>query len=444
MKKVLIITYYWPPSAGSGVQRWVKFAKYLPHYGWDPIIFTPENPDFSVKDETLLKDISPDLEVLKFPIWEPYQLQRIISGRGSAAKPADALEKKKKGFLDHISIWLRGNVLVPDPRVFWVKPAVRFLTEVIKTNKIDVVITTGPPHSLHLIGEKLKYKTGVKWLADFRDPWSKWEFLDTLYMTPFIRNIHRKLEKSVLKNADSVITISNTFKKDFEELVSRRVNVITNGFDPDDFNTSGNVEPSDKFLISHIGTIDDLRDPRPFLYGIKALAQEMENFANEIEILFVGVVSRKLISEIESDVILSKIVIFKAYVAHHEVFHLYKKSSVLLLVLANSVNAVGNVPGKLFEYMAAEKPIIALGRVDGDSAEIIRNANAGFICDPEDGKGIKDAMEALFNNHKNLLTKRNESIQKYSRKALTGDLVKLLDELIAHSQEFEEDERRVL
>lgn len=429
MKKVLIVTYYWPPSAGSGVQRWVKFAKYLPDFGWEPIIFTPENPDFHVKDGTLIKDISPDLEVLKFPIWEPYQLQRLISGKKDGSKPADTLEKKQKGILDHIFIWLRGNVLIPDPRVFWVKPSVSFLTEVIKRNQIEVVITTGPPHSMHLIGEKLKDKTGVKWVADFRDPWSKWEFMDTLYMSSFVRRMHKRLERRILEKADSIVTISNTFKKDFEELVPRRVNVITNGFDPDDFDTSIHIAPSEKFLISHIGTIDDLRDPRPFLYGIKALAQKSDSFASVVEILFVGVVSHKLISEVEADAVLSKIVTFKAYVAHQEVFKLYRKSSALLLVLANSVNAVGNVPGKLFEYMAAEKPIIALGRVNGDSAEIIRSASAGFICEPEDDEGIKDAIQNLFVEYRTPRARPNLSIQKYSRRALTGDLVKILNQI---------------
>lgn len=430
MKKVLIITYYWPPSAGSGVQRWTKFSKYLPDFGWEPIIFTPENPDFSVRDETLLKDISHELEVLKFPIWEPYQLQRLIAGKNKSSKPTDTLEKKEKSFFDHLSIWLRGNILIPDPRVFWVKPSVKFLSEVIKINNIDVVITTGPPHSMHLIGERLKDKLDVKWIADFRDPWSKWEFLDTLHMSAVVRKIHNKLEKRILQKADGIITISPTFKKDFEQLVPRAVNVITNGFDPDDFKISGNVEPANKFLISHVGTIDDLRDPRPFLYAVKALVQETMSFQDQVEVLFVGVVSKKLIAEIESDAVLNKIVIFKPYVAHHAVFELYRKSAVLLLVLANSVNAIGNVPGKLFEYMASEKPILALGKEDGDSARIIRSGNAGFICDPNDTGGIKIAIQRLFKDYKNPAKKKNESLQKYSRKSLTGDLVKILNEVI--------------
>lgn len=429
MKKVLIITYYWPPSAGSGVQRWVKFSKYLPGFDWKPIVFTPENPDFNIKDETLLKDISSDLEIIKFPIWEPYQLQRTLMGKSKDFQSAEVLEKKRKSWLDYFSIWIRGNILVPDPRVFWVRPSVKFLIKLIQTQKIEVIITTGPPHSLHLIGQRLKQRTGVKWIADFRDPWTKWELMDTLHLTPFVKKIHQKYEAGVLEQADRVITISDTFKKDFERIQQRKVDVITNGFDPDDFKTALNVKRSDKFLISHIGTIDDLRNPRPFLNAIKELLEKIDSLNEQIEILFVGVVSKKLIAEVNGDLILSKIVKFNSYIPHNQVFDLYKKSSVLLLVLANSANAIGNIPGKLFEYMASETPIFALGETKGDAAAIINDSKAGVICDPNDTVGIKEEFKKLFQNYKNPKLESSESLKRYSRESLTEKLVGILNEI---------------
>jgi glycosyltransferase involved in cell wall biosynthesis len=232
-KRVLIITYYWPPSGGSGVQRWLKFAKYLPEAGWEPVIFTPENPDFDLRDETLLKEIPKQLEVMKFPIWEPYQLFAKLKGK-SKTHPGRLMEQKDKGILEKIAIWARANLLVPDPRVFWVKPSVKFLTELAKSGQFQAVITTGPPHSMHLIGLELKRKTGLPWIADFRDPWSQWEFLDTLPMTSFIRNKHQKFEKSVLKEANAVLTISPTFQKDLGKLAHRKIELLTNGYDPED------------------------------------------------------------------------------------------------------------------------------------------------------------------------------------------------------------------
>ncbi len=429
MKKVLIITYYWPPSAGSGVQRWVKFAKYLPQFGWEPVIFTPENPDFHVRDETLLKDITADLEVIKFPIWEPYQLQRRLLGKGKSYRPVETLEKSKKSLMDRLSIWIRGNLLLPDPRVFWVRPSTNFLVDTIKTNQIDAVITTGPPHSLHLIGMKLKEKTGVKWLADFRDPWSKWELLDTLHMTSWAKKRHLSLEARVLKNADKILTISDRFEKDFRSLGARRTTVITNGFDPDDFKAAEDIIPSSKFMVSHIGTIDDLRDPRPFLAATKNLLTTHEQLRKDMEVLFVGQVSPKLIEEVEKDAVLSQVVTIMPYVPHSEVFKLYKRASVLLLVLANATNAEGNVPGKLFEYLAAQRPVLAIGKVEGDSSSIIRDANAGTTCEPENITAIEEAIMLFYNNFKNGSRLENNDVHKYSRKNLTEKLAYLLEEM---------------
>lgn len=430
MKKVLIVTYYWPPSAGSGVQRWVKFAKYLPEFGWEPIIFTPENPDFPIKDDSLIKDLPSTLEVLHFPIWEPYQVQRILFGKNKHSKPTESWEKKDKSILDFMAVWLRGNIFIPDPKRFWVRPSVKFLTEVVKEKKIDAVITTGPPHSLHLIGLRLKKKIGIKWIADFRDPWSKWELLDTLNMTPIARKLQRKAEYQVLKNADSTITISPTFKNDFESILNRNVNVITNGFDPDDFLHTEESKFGDKFRISHVGTIDDLRDPRPFLEAIRLLVQEDKDLMDNIEIIFVGVVSNRLVSEVNNDGILSKIVIFREYIPHKEVFKLYKQSFVLLLVLANSKNAEGNIPGKLFEYMASGNLILGLGKPDGDSAKIVNDAGVGAVCLPEDGVKIKEMVYLYYNKWKKNEDNVSRNIEAYTRKSLTKKLADVLQDIV--------------
>jgi hypothetical protein len=265
-KRVLIITYYWPPSAGSGVQRWLKFAKYLPEFGWEPVIFTPENPDFDLKDENLEKEIHPSIEVMKFPIWEPYGLFRKIK-KENLTDTAKVLEKRKKSFTDKTGIWLRANALIPDPRRFWVRPSVEFLTDLVKKGQFDAVITTGPPHSLHLIGLQLKRKTGITWLADFRDPWSKWEFLDTLPMLEWVRKKHESLEKEVLSESDAIITISPTFQKDFEIISGKKVHLITNGFDTSDLPENWDVlkPASDGIEIIYTGVIDAIRNPIPFL-----------------------------------------------------------------------------------------------------------------------------------------------------------------------------------
>lgn len=430
MKKVLIITYYWPPSAGSGVQRWLKFSKYLPNFGWGPVIFTPENPDFHVKDETLLDEVHARTEVIRFPIWEPYSIFKQIAGKGNTTfKPAASLEKEERKFTDHVGIWIRGNLLIPDPRVFWVKPSVNFISDILENNQIDIVITTGPPHSIHLIGLKLKRKTGIKWLADFRDPWSKWDLLDTLYMTNPARKIHKRLEKKVLKNADGVITISNTFKEEFEGIAGRKVEVITNGYDPEDFKSGKILKAPDKFRVSHVGTIDELRNPRYFFKAASELCAENADFKADLEIFMAGVISKRFIHDVRNDAHLKDLIIIKDYMPHQQLSDVYRKAAVLLLVLASSHNAKGNIPGKLFEYLATGKPILALGAPNGDSAKIIKETNAGKVCALDNVNAIKKALLELYKKYKAGLSFNPQDVSSFSRENLTKELVQIMNSL---------------
>ena len=423
-KRVLIITYYWPPSGGSGVQRWLKFAKYLPEAGWEPVIFTPENPDFDLKDETLEKEISKELEVIKFPIWEPYQLLDRIRGK-KESHPGRVLEQKEHSFMEKAAIWLRSNLMVPDPRVFWVKPSVKFLTELIEKGQFQAIITTGPPHSMHLIGRDLKRKTGIFWLADFRDPWSQWEFLDKLPMQNQIRNKHKKLEQEVLSEANVVTTISPTFQHDLEKLSNRKINLITNGFDDSDIpqNFSIGEKKAGSLHLVYTGIIDSIRNPMPLL---KAMKEEFSKEPGEVKFTFVGRVSDQVREEIGADSWLSTHVVFAGYVSHKEVFGFYEKADALALILTNTKNAKGNIPGKLFEYMATTLPILALGDPEGDSAKILKKSEAGEVFNHSDHVAIQVSLRKLFERSGE--ADPATGIDQYSRRNLSLQLAKLLDE----------------
>ncbi|GGF48002.1 glycosyltransferase family 4 protein [Echinicola rosea] len=428
-KKVLIITYYWPPSAGSGVQRWLKFAKFLPDFGWEPVIFTPENPDFELKDETMNKEVSPQWEIIKFPIWEPYGVFRFLKKKkgGKIADPSKLIEKRKKNWFDQTAIWLRANAIVPDPRVFWVKPSVEFLEDIVRRNNIKAIITTGPPHSMHLIGRNLKRKTGLLWVADFRDPWSTWEFLDTLPMMKSIRRRHEKLEKSVFEEAEKVVTISPTFKGELEKIAGRSIDLITNGFDSADLPKGFKKEKEGNgvFEVVYTGIIDAIRNPLPFLEAFKAA---FEAGAREVKLTFVGRVSEKVTHYIEGDPWLSERVEFAGYVPHEEVFAFYERSNMLLLILTNTKNAKGNIPGKLFEYIATGRNIVALGDPKGDAATIINEAGAGSVFSHEDVPGVRQYLtdQALMEEE----TSADRDITRFERKTLTKKLAQLLDEQI--------------
>ena len=425
-KRVLIITYYWPPSGGSGVQRWLKFAKYLPEAGWEPVIFTPENPDFDLQDETLLKDISSDLEVIRFPIWEPYQL--FASLKKQKTHPGRLLELPKRGGLEKLAIWLRANMLVPDPRVFWVRPSVKFLSELVQSGQFQAVITTGPPHSLHLIGLQLKERFGLPWIADFRDPWSQWEFLDTLPMLPFIRRRHEALEQKVLQQADVVVTISPTFQRDLERLSGRKIELVTNGYDPADIPVDFTPPPkvANQLHLIYTGIIDAIRNPLPLM---QALKDEFESTGEEVSWTFVGKVSEQVQQQVQSDPWLQSHIHFAGYVSHQEVFDFYAKADALVLILTDTKNAKGNIPGKLFEYLATGLPILALGDPQGDSSEILSQAGAGAVLGHGDLKGMQAKLRELYDSAGTQQTLG--PLEAYSRKTGSRQVAECLDRVVS-------------
>jgi glycosyltransferase involved in cell wall biosynthesis len=425
-KRVLIITYYWPPSGGSGVQRWLKFAKYLPEAGWEPVIFTPENPDFDLQDETLLKEVSPNLEVIRFPIWEPYQLFAKLKKKGKS-HPGRILEQPKKGFLEKIAIWLRANILVPDPRIFWVKPSVQFLSQLLKEGQFQAIITTGPPHSLHLIGQQLKQKYGTPWLADFRDPWSQWEFLDTLPMLPFIRSRHEALERKVLQQADGVVTISPTFQRDLERLSGKKIDLITNGYDPADIPQDFAPRPkvANRLHLVYTGIIDAIRNPLPLIQALKA---EFEATGEEVSWTFVGKVSEQVQQQVQADSWLRAHIQFAGYVSHQEVFDFYAQADALVLILTDTKNAKGNIPGKLFEYLATGLPVLALGDPKGDSSEILSQAGAGSVLGHGNLKEMRTKLRELFESTSS--KQALGSLEDYSRKTGSKQVAELLNRVI--------------
>src|SRR5690606_9032310 len=232
MKKVLIITYYWPPAGGPGVQRWLKFVKYLPEYGIEPIVYVPKNPTYPLIDEELQKEVSYNTTILKNNIIEPYGWASVFSKKNTKKISSGIIpDKKKQSALQKLMLWVRGNLFIPDARVLWVRPSVSYLSNYLQGSGIDTIITTGPPHSLHLIGMELQKRFGVKWIADFRDPWTTIGYHKELRLSESSQKMHIKMERDVLTTADSIIVTSPTTKAEFEQLTDKPVTVITNGYD---------------------------------------------------------------------------------------------------------------------------------------------------------------------------------------------------------------------
>lgn len=436
MKKVLVLTYYWPPSGGAGVQRWLKFVKYMREFGWEPIVYTAQNGEMPVVDESLLNEIPKGIEVIKKPIWEPYSIYKKFIGRKKDDKINASFlnENKKAGFTEKISVWIRGNFFIPDARKFWIKPSIRFLSNYVIKNNINVVISSGPPHSMHMIALGLKSKyPKIKWLADFRDPWTNIDFYDKLMLSSLADTKHKRLEKNVLQEADIVVSVGNSMSEEFKEIVKQdgfnrleKFKVITNGFDTDDLNSNNSIKDI-KFSLAHIGTLVKDRNPLILWKVLSQLVKTNSKFAQELEIKLVGKVDYFVMEQINFYGLkpyLTKI----DYLPHNLVIEEQKKSHVLLLLVNNTKNAKGILTGKIFEYLAANVPILAIGPTDGDLSIILKKTATGLISDFNDENLLKQHILKLFDGY--TIEPNKEEIKKYSRKNLTKELCHLLDSLV--------------
>lgn len=424
-KKLLIITYYWPPAGGPGVQRWLKFVKYLPEFGIQPIVYVPENPTYPIIDKELINEVSDKALILKNKIFEPYQLANYFSKNKTKKISSGIIPNvKKQTYLEKFLLWIRGNLFIPDARVYWVKPSVKYLKKYIREYNIDTIVTSGPPHSLHLIGMELKQDLNVKWFADFRDPWTTIGYHKELKLSSFADKKHKKLEKKVLNLADTIIVTSKTTKIEFSKLTSKPIEVITNGYDVE--NVAKQVLDS-KFSLAHIGSFLSDRNPKILWESLNELIIEIPTFQNDLEIKLIGAISQEVLQTI-SHYNLNSYVNNLGYVSHNEAVLHQRKSQVLLLIEIDSEQTRSIIPGKLFEYMVSERPIIAIGPEKSDIEDIINQTNTGVFFNYSEKEKLKKTILDYYNLYKiNKLHLFPVGLQQYSRKNLTEQLVKVLN-----------------
>jgi hypothetical protein len=423
-KKVLIITYYWPPAGGPGVQRWLKFVKYLPDFDIEPILYIPENPNYPILDASLNSEVSKDLIILKHPIKEPYKLASLFSKKASSSISKGIIPtQKKQSLIQKLLLYIRGNFFIPDARIGWVKPSVTFLSDYIDKNNIKTIITTGPPHSVHLIGKQLKERLGVEWLADFRDPWTTIGYHKKLKLSKASKEKHKALEKEVLNGADKIIVTSHVTKTEFESLTKRPISVITNGYDNE---SVGPVILDDKFSIAHIGSLLSERNPEVLWQVLRDLIEELDGFKDDFQLNFIGFLSDNIIESLKK-YNLTNYIDNIGYVSHKEAIKFQKKSQVLLLIEINSEDTKCIVPGKLFEYMVSNRPIISIGPKGSDVEKIIKETNTGNYFYYSDYDLLKTTIINHYKAYKNnTLESHPIGLQKYSRKNLTKQLAELL------------------
>jgi len=432
MPKVLIITYYWPPCGGSSVLRWLKFTKYLREFGWEPVIYTPSNPEPQEYDPSLVQEIPPGVETITSPIREPYRLYKMLIGKKRHDHLGVALmSDKKHGIISKISLWIRSNFFIPDPRRGWVRPSVTLLSAYLKNHPVDAIITTGPPHSMHLIGLGLKSKHDLKWIADFRDPWTNIDFYKDLPMTRFADHIQKKLESTVLKRADHIITVSSGMTLDFVTMGVSNITTITNGYDIEPAGAPDTTNSNENFILLHLGSLPRSRNPIKLWQVLSQLVQEYERIASILEIRLIGQVDISVLESIRNHGLL-KNVVHLPYMAHHQTFSQLTSASALLLCINNTPNAQGILTNKFFEYLSARRPILAIGPEDGDASAILTETGAGRIFGYEDSNELKGYVLGLFELYsQHNLNMNSRHIEKYSRFNLTRELAELLNKVTA-------------
>ena len=439
MKRVLIISYYWPPTGGSGVQRWVKFAKYLPQEGWQPVIYTPENPEQLAVDHSLEAEIPAEAEIIKRPIIEPYELYKKVlrrSGHSKEAVEVNPVNAQNKSKLQKIAMWVRGNLFRPDPRCLWISPSVRFLKKYLKEHPVDLIVSTGPPQSMHLIGRRLAAETGIPWIADFRDPWTKIFYFKHLSMTRATQKWHEKMEKKVLDQANAVVAVSPLVQQEFQAMTKTPVELITNGFDECDF-PAGNCRrsagsPTSEFSITHTGLFAADGNPTILWDVLSEMCSKDAEFAKLLRIRLIGKTDEQIIRAI-TDAGLEGNLVDLGYQPHAVAIEEQRNASVLILPLRKEPEYKAVLPGKLFEYMAAMRPVLGIGQPDGAMSMILDETKTGTVLDWNDSEGMKTFIDRCWEKHlEGKLTTEDADISQFTRRNLTRRMAELFERLTAH------------
>jgi len=326
-----------------------------------------------------------------------------------------------------ISLWIRSNFFIPDPRRFWVRPSIQLLISRLSATPVDVVISTGPPHSMHLIGLGLKNRLGIPWVADFRDPWTNIDFYRDLLLTHYADRCHKRLERKVLVEADYIISVSDGMTEEFKRMGITRLVTITNGFDEEV--TTKSKAATNKFIIIHLGSMPKSRNPENLWQVLADLVSSNQRFASNLQIRLVG----KSDPSVHDSIRVKKLqdyLVQDEFIPHDQTLELLKGSAVLLLCINNTPNAKGILTNKFFEYLSAQRPIVAIGPPDGDAALILKETGAGKIFNYEDTAALNNHILTLFDLYsQDKLEVDSSNIEKYSRKNLTGQLSELLNKI---------------
>ncbi len=440
------------------MQRWVKFAKYLPQEGWQPVIYTPENPEQLAVDFSLLKEVPAEAEIVKTRIFEPYSFYKKLlkrSGHSREAVEVNPVNAQNKSFIQKAAMWVRGNFFRPDPRCLWIRPSVKFLKKYLKEHPVDLIVSTGPPQSMHIIGMKLAQQTGLPWIADFRDPWTKIFYFKHLAMTPRTVRWHERMEKKVLDAASMVVAVSPLVQEEFREMTQTPVELVTNGFDEGDFAGSGggcaeavggepaamegceraggelSGGPEAEFAVTHTGLFAADGNPTLLWEVLGEKAGKNALFRERLRIKLVGKTDEQIISAIVRAG-LGENLVDMGYQPHNKAVEEQRNASILILPLRKEPEYRAVLPGKLFEYLASGRPVLGIGQTDGAMSMILNQTRTGVVFDWNDRESLGKFMDICWERHLAAsLTVDGADISQFSRRNLTKRMARLFNEVVS-------------
>ncbi|HTN45260.1 MAG TPA: hypothetical protein VL098_02865 [Flavipsychrobacter sp.] len=430
-KKVLVITFYWPPAGGITVLRCLKLVKYLRNFGWEPVVFTVDNPSYQFIDLNNEKDIPEGLEVIKGKIFDPTELFKRISGRKKkeALVNITNLTDKKHSWIDKIGIWIRGNFFIPDARMLWIKPSVKALGTYLQHHHIDAIFTDGPPHTNTVIGMKLAEKFGIPWLADFQDPWTQVDYYQEMMIGDRAHRTHSRMEQNVFRTARKITIASPTWKRDLESIGAKNVSVFYYGYDEADF-AGYEKNSTGIFKIFHGGLLGNDRNPTVLFEAIREIILEQPSWKEHIAIRFAGQVDHAVKRSVEVNGLEAN-TLYLGQIPREEILENYADSALLLLPINRAANAQGRIPGKLYEYLRAQTPILVFGPDDGDVKAIVESKQLGVSFDYSTPVSVlKDyllpLMKAFFAGESMSV---NADVSEFSNENQTLNIARYLDEI---------------
>ena len=431
-KRLLVISYYWPPSGGITVLRTLKLVKYLSELGWECVVFTTTPDGYEVLDDRNAADVPDSVQVHRIASFNPIRSFKQFTGRKKSEPMLDVFSKSQSGTSrwDNLGVWIRGNFFIPDARAPWIRPTVKAILNWSRDHAVDAMFSDGPPHSNTAVALAVKKQLNIPWLADFQDPWTQVDYYEKMRIGKRADRRHKAMEQAVFQHADAITIASPTWKKDLESIGARNVEVLYYGYDERDFE---GIEPSepDAFVVFHGGLLGADRNPRAFFQALSELRDQ--RFDRPVQIRLAGQVDQTVIEAAE-EVGLGDSLVLLGYITRRQVLQELASASLLIMPINQASNAAGRIPGKLFELMRAGKPILAFGDPDGDVARLLKETGTGALYRYEDLDGIRTALQAERNAAPSPSSASRTPLSAFSNERLAGTVAQRLEQLVNRSR----------